>query len=202
MAEIVRKKCEHGHFYDAAQFTSCPHCISGELEKKEDQTRSVAKYAQDYVRKMQYGQDPVTEARSEKRRNSQRDSGRETEKRQSEMPEDVDEKTIGFSTDRRRDYFVTGWMVCVEGTERGRVFNLYYGYNSIGKYCSVIYEDRKNRFYVMPDEHRVTLHNECEIEKITELHTGDSIRVGECKMEFIAFCKDDRRWERSELRRR
>ena len=202
MAQVIRKKCEHGHFYDEALFISCPHCMSGELELRKDQTRSIAKYAQDYIREVQYGDDPVTEARPRKRRSLPEEHTGQPGSIRQEAAQAVDEKTIGFASDRKKDYFVTGWAVCTEGPERGRAYSLYYGYNTINKDCSIIYEDRKNKFFLIPEEHGTTMLNECEIQKVTELHTGDTIRTGESRLEFVAFCRDERKWERTELRRR
>lgn len=201
MTEIIRKKCEHGHFYNAAQFISCPHCMQGELEQIGDQTRSIAKYAQEYIREIQYGADPATEARARKRYVGAEKNERHPQDMQREELA-ADEKTIGFASERKKDYFVTGWAVCTEGPERGRTYSLYFGYNTINKNCSIIYEDRKNKFFLIPEEHVIVTINESEINKVTELHTGDIIRIGENKLEFVAFCRDDRKWERAELRRR
>lgn len=125
-----------------------------------------------------------------------------------------DVKTVGFAPSSQKNFCVAGWLVCVAGPHRGYSYNLYYGYNTIGysrrnriclmedvtvareEHCSVIYEDRKNRFCLVPAPGQDTYRNGEKVEGMADLQTGDVIRLGKTELEFVAFCRDGRRWEK------
>ena len=81
--------------------------------------------------------------------------------------ENEDDKTVGIYSRFTGNDFVTGWLVCTKGAERGRDYRLHYGFNRIGRglmmdvciledemisrnmHCSVVYgNDQKDR---LPD---------------------------------------------------
>lgn len=130
-----------------------------------------------------------------------------------------DDKTIGFSSNNQKNYMVTGWLVCVDGPHKGYSFNLYYGFNTIGYsrnnrislledtsvakkvHCSVVYEDRKNCFYLVPEEGQETYLNDQHLTEASELKNEDRIHIGETQFVFIAFCGGERKWDRKLMRR-
>lgn len=110
----------------------------------------------------------------------------------------------------RDGYFVTGWLVCTDGPDRGHCFSLYKGYNTAGTHLdnpiciladpdiaegvhfTVIYDDISNQFYLFPQE--VTYCNNELAENVMELHSHDQIKAGNTVLEFIAFCGGDCIW--------
>ncbi len=135
-----------------------------------------------------------------------------------------DGETIRFSNNQ--NYMVTGWLVCVDGPSKGYSFNLYYGFNTIGYsrnnqirlledttmvledttvagkvHCSVVYEDRKNCFYLVPEEGRETYLNDQRLTEASELKNEDRIHIGKTQFVFIAFCGGERKWDRKLMRR-
>ena len=65
---------------------------------------------------------------------------------QSEL-EDDGGRTVAFWGNESGEDYVTGWLVCVAGPEKGRDFRLHYGFNRIGRsyqmdICCLLYTSR------------------------------------------------------------
>lgn len=108
--------------------------------------------------------------------------------------------------------YVAGWLVCIQGEDKGRDFRIYKGNNFVGrdysmdirvendetvsrkKHCSIIYEPKQSRFYVKPMENLVYA-GERMLDATEELYSGQELTIGNSTFVFIAFCGEDRRWE-------
>lgn len=183
-------KCANSHYFDNEKFSECPHCanLAGGGVQKEDfseslEAQKVGSYAADYIRKNRMG--------------AERD----------------EEKTVGIY--RKREYCgcTAGWLVCIEGEEYGRDFPLYAGFNRIGRskendvvltdpqvsreeHCSVIYEEKKNVFYLFPKAGNLTYIGEVPVDEAKMIESGQVITVGQTRLEFVAFCVEEKRWNR------
>ncbi len=123
-----------------------------------------------------------------------------------------DPRTLSpFSSFSGTDY-VTGWLVCIEGPEKGRDYRIHYGFNYVGrsvvsdicvaddksiageKHCSLVYDPKTNSFYVLPGKGTIIFHNDKLLEKKAELNSGDLLSIGESVFEFVPFCKGERKW--------
>ena len=125
-----------------------------------------------------------------------------------------DDKTISFG------FFgmnavqpVTGWLVCMTGDERGKDYRLHMGKNFVGrspsmdvvlvddkkisreKHCSVIYEPKRNIFYVSAEGGNLVYLNNELLETSKELHEDDRITIGDTTLTFIPFSRGERKWE-------
>ncbi len=127
-----------------------------------------------------------------------------------------DQKTIGYYSGIRGNDFVTGWLVCVEGPERGRDYRLSHGFNRIGRdynmpvcivddpqisqenHCSVVYDERSNTFSLVPSGGNLTYLGDELVSHPVRLKTGDIIRIGASSFEFVAFCREGRIWEKEQ----
>ncbi len=107
---------------------------------------------------------------------------------------------------------VAGWLVCLTGKARGKDYPLYAGYNRIGRgavnavvlawdqkiaendHCSVVYDDKKNVFYLVPKQDSATYLDGVPAQKAVMIKTGQVIGAGESQLEFVAFCRGDRKW--------
>lgn len=125
---------------------------------------------------------------------------------------ETDDKTVGIYRDKEGNDFLTGWIVCVEGPDKGRDYRLHQGYNRIGRapemdicpvndlqisrsnHCSIVYEQRKNLFYFISESGSISYYNGKLAENICQMHTGDQFRIGESEFEFVAFCREGRSW--------
>lgn len=167
-------RCSQGHYYDDEKFSRCPHCgiFAGVEEKKDkgiekkgffsaftrqkDDSKTVARQENKNAGNIKHFEDTVTV------------SMESIQSAPKKKPSD-DGKTIGmFSAAMGNDY-VTGWLVCIDGVEKGRDFRLRHGFNWIGrdydmdvilqsdiavsrqKHCAVVYDDRSNSFSVVPN---------------------------------------------------
>ncbi|MCI9162052.1 MAG: hypothetical protein HFG59_02175 [Lachnospiraceae bacterium] len=125
-----------------------------------------------------------------------------TPKRQEAAPQVAEEKQPGF---------VAGWLVCVNGPERGCDYRLYKGFNRLGNgertdilvrdpglaavAVAVVYDDRSNAFFAVQQPGAQALLNGEELEGAVRISSGDLIKAGESEFEFVAFCREGRVWD-------
>lgn len=220
MVNIV--KCSYGHYYDSIEFSKCPHCETKNFDRKESSQykQQISKYAWAYIQEQitKVQSDSFVQKKSSRPRNEVLD---ETFTLKDPMKRRImgGERTVGFTFKDKKDYFVIGWLVCTEGPDIGHSFNLYYGYNTIGcritnsiffmdddgsaakdVYCSIVYEDKKNQSYLVPEKDTKIFLNGMLIEKPEILLSGDIIRIGQTEFEFIAFCRENRKWDKKYLK--
>lgn len=128
------------------------------------------------------------------------------------MRED-DQRTVSFYSGAKGNDYVTGWLVCVEGPEKGRDYRLHHGFNRIGRdmemdvqvtddpavsrknHCSIVYDEKSRSFSVVPSPGSLTYYKGQLLEKATRMEAGDEIRMGESGFVFIPFCGEGRTWE-------
>ena len=188
-------RCAQGHYYDDEKFSRCPFCgVSIDFGAVSDSGKTVAlSSAQTFAAD---------------------DSGDKTVslKAAEQLPDD-DQKTIGLYSDLRGNDLVTGWIVCIDGPERGRDHRLFHGFNRIGRgagmqirieadpsvsrsnQCAVVYDSRGNTFYLVPEKGNQVLLNGNPLRMPAELKAGDLITIGSGVYEFVPFCREGRVWE-------
>lgn len=109
---------------------------------------------------------------------------------------------------------VVGWLVCVEGSEKGRDFRLHSGNNFVGrdadrdvciqgdssvsgKHFSVSYDQRHDRYFISMGEGKeiVYVNDEPLTASAITLKKGDKIEVGATTLVFVPLDKEDVQWE-------
>lgn len=192
-------RCPNGHYYDEAKFSSCPHCSAFGANRRpegtesagfrgaipEDDERTLAKPA------------PFSPADGEK---TERFSGAD------------DEKTIGLMRGAMRVDPVVGWLVCVEGAEKGRDYRLHSGRNFIGRtwkmdvnivddrsvsrenHASIVFEPYEGAFVIVNGESVKTYLNGEPVTRPMPLKAGDKIGLGDSLYDFVPYCGKDRKW--------
>lgn len=192
-------KCENGHFFDNNKYTSCPYCVKLENERNryEEQMR-----------------DQVTIMIPK------RDDSVETSESVTvglyEPPKGDDQKTIGVFGRQSGKDFVTGWLVCTKGREKGRDYRIYNGNNWIGRgyqmdicivddpaisrerHAVMVYDHRSNKFFLSPGSGTITMVNHEMLVKAKEIKSRDKITLGESEFTFVPFCVEGETWEREE----
>ena len=123
-------------------------------------------------------------------------------------------RTVSYSPsfEGHKHRFISGWLVCVEGSEKGRDYRIYRGFNRIGRlpgsdvsvageekmdesfHCAVVYDDKSNSFALCPGKGVVSLNGEPLI-KATPLKIYDRITIGKTLLEFVPFCGGNKKWE-------
>lgn len=128
-------------------------------------------------------------------------------------PEDIG-VTIGVYDGVSKVSPVTGWLVCIEGTQKGRDFRLCAGRNYIGRgtdmdiclegdsrvsrsrHAIVIFDPRSQTTLCQAgDSRELFYHNEKVVTNTAELQQGDILQTGDSKLIFVSFCGSLHTWE-------
>lgn len=108
---------------------------------------------------------------------------------------------------------VTGWLVCIEGVEKGKDYRLHEEINYIGRskvndvvlgsdptvsrerHAMIAYDTRENMFLVAPSGGTSLIRqNGRPVLGTMELRSGDRLEIGECMYIFIALCGENFQW--------
>lgn len=194
---IVR--CNNGHYYDDALYNICPHCVPD--SSLSDQVNDAGE--EDDVRNLLTIMEDIT---------SSRDLEKQLTEHYMEGNEE-DARTIGLFFNDKDIQPVCGWLVCEAGPERGNSYKINAGRNFVGRsyksdiviyddtsvsrenHCSVIFEPKTNKFYIMPSENAITMINGKVLKDADEITEDDQIKVGETVLRMIPYCKEGRGWD-------
>jgi pSer/pThr/pTyr-binding forkhead associated (FHA) protein len=122
-------------------------------------------------------------------------------------------KTVGLVQKKLGVDPVVGWLVCVEGPDRGRDYRVRSGRNFIGraqqmhisiggdpavsreKHAAISYDPKHGHFKLLPGEGSgLTYVNDETVDVPVELKPYDTIELGETKLKFVPFCGEYFRW--------
>ena len=189
-------KCEKGHYYDDSKYEECPHCKDGITRVKKEE----------FI-------DDLGESRTIPM--SLSSVGVESELLTVAIDDDTytDEGvTIGAYNFSQGLQLLAGWLVAIGGPAKGRDYKLYYGWNKIGRdtsmdiyipndkgisrenHVAIVYEDKKNIFYLINQSGSLTYLNDKLVTDIKILENGDEIKIGDTQFVFIKFCTEGRKW--------
>lgn len=109
---------------------------------------------------------------------------------------------------------VVGWLVCVEGPDRGRDYRLRSEKNFIGRsekmdiciagdgsisrenHATVSHNPKNNSFKIYPGEGRGLVYlNSEEVDTPRELNPYDTIELGQTKLIFVPLCGEAFSWD-------
>jgi hypothetical protein len=186
---MALKRCENGHYFDPAKHTTCPSCGVQNINFEPTRKKEEIKIA-----------DPppggAAEARDAKPRASDDDKTRRLNQKEGAVDP------------------VVGWLVCVEGADRGRDYRIRSEKNFIGRaesmdvairgdqtisrenHAVVSYNPKARQFKLYPGESRglVYLNGE-EVDTSAPLKAGDHIELGKTKLLFVPLCNDGFTWD-------
>lgn len=203
------KRCNKGHWYDTSMNKTCPHCkkesekLSIRLDDVEEDDRTISIAEVDLSLGEELGAIIGTSVQNKVSNLMETSSN-----------EDGD-KTVSFGFfGMTATQPVTGWLICMNGSERGKDYHLHSGKNFVGrstsmdivliddktisrdKHCSVTYDPKGNTFYVSAEEGNAVYVNDVMLEEPLQIQEGDQIMIGETILLFIPFCKEGRTWEK------
>lgn len=205
-------KCKNGHWYDPNMHRTCPHCkrASEQLRltlddvEEDDKTVSIADVDVSLGEQLE-ALDIL---------HSTETNGNQVQAEiKSEQQEEDRTISFGFFGMDSEQPPVTGWLVCIQGAQRGSDFRLHSGKNFLGrspsmdivladdktvsrdKHCSVVYDPKGNQFYLTPEKGNIVLRNGNMVEKAEILQERDTLQLGETILQFIPFCQEDITWE-------
>lgn len=129
-------------------------------------------------------------------------------------PAGEDDKTVSFFESTLGFEPVTGWLVCIEGIDRGRSYALHSGKNTIGRGAGndvqvagdpfvsrdrhglVAYDPKGRKFFVHPGDSRELLYvGDDVVLAATPLKHKDVLSLGKSKLLFIPFCDESFAWD-------
>jgi hypothetical protein len=108
---------------------------------------------------------------------------------------------------------VVGWLVCLEGPDKGRDFRLHAEKNFIGrsptmdvcipgddtvsrdKHGAIVFDPKKLTFWVLPGEASGLVYvNGDAVYSPTQMNRDDILELGQTKLVLIPFCGDKYTW--------
>lgn len=123
-------------------------------------------------------------------------------------------KTVGVFQKRMNFEPVVGWLVCVEGPEKGKDFKIYGRNNTVGRsekmdicikgdptisrenHARLAYDEKHNAFHLIPAESTNAIYlNDEPVYVPTKLEKYDVVEFGDCKLIFVPFCNDHFTWK-------
>lgn len=215
--EMEVKRCENGHFYDAETNTSCPQCAAengsayGATEPVFGATEPVSDYG---------ATEPL-------------DIGGTTTNLGDTMPlengngfktvdfldgtsgvEDYDEVTEPVTVGGISGFApVTGWLVCIEGADKGNDYRIRAGYNYIGRgehmdicirgdmkigrdrHALIAYDHEESVFFFGPaDGKSIVRLNGKMVMAPQEIQAHDILSIGSTKLMFVPLCGERFNW--------
>lgn len=200
MRDMAITECERGHLYDTAQYESCPYCNGGGnvihfREESIGRTEPVG----NYVGGSEMGKTVAPESYRKK-------------------SEEIN-KTVGVFGKKMNLEPIVGWLVCVEGPEKGKDFHLWARINTVGRsekmdvcikedqtisrenHARIAYDPKHNKFQLIPAEsiNNIYLNNE-PVYVPVELFAYDVIEFGDSRMIFVPFCCERFQWSVGETK--
>jgi FHA domain len=189
---VALERCPSGHLYDPAKHTSCPYCGVADLDFGKTHPK---RPAPDYS-----GEEPE-EMRTRPKDQAPRggaDPG----------------ATQGFYRRKLGLDPVVGWLVCIEGNDRGRDFRIRSENNFVGRseqmdicipgdegisrenHAIITFDPKHNSFTLSPGNARgiVYLNGEA-VHSPADLGPYFEIQMGSTRLMFVPFCGDRFQWE-------
>ena len=183
------QECGNGHLYDTDQYASCPYCQGGGNRINFGASENA----------------PIDDIgatvapASYRRQQEESDTG----------------KTVGVFQRRMSFEPVVGWLVCIEGPEKGKDYRIYAKNNTVGRsekmdicikgdttisrenHARLAYDEKHNAFHLIPADSTNTIYlNDEPVYVPTKLTVYDAIEFGDCKLVFVPFCNEKFTWQK------
>lgn len=130
--------------------------------------------------------------------------------------EDAVEPQERFTAEPDPSQFTVGWIIVIEGPGRGTSFTLHPGLAKIGRgeeqdiqlnfgdtgisrshHASIAYDDEEERFFLgQGGKKNIVRLNGRPVLSTEPLESGDTIRIGETTLKFLALCGPNFTWKR------
>ena len=197
----TEQRCPNGHFYNPAKFSSCPHCGVAGIDIGP--TKPVGAPIEPPAGG---GQQASPEGRTTP---IDRGAGNSAEAVTVGWYDDK----LGEKAGERRTDPIVGWLVCVEGPDRGRDFRIKAENNSIGRstkmdicisgdprisrenHAMVAFDPRNTEFRLIAGAARGLVYmNGKMLDSSLVLKPYDTIELGDSKLMFVPFCGEHFRW--------
>lgn len=225
------KRCDNGHFYDGDKFQACPHCAAvggGNAQPTAPYADAGAGYdtvMTEPVTMPMYPPDnqpvaPEPMAAPMPEPSQLQGAGgmslQDAVNRATTAPVQMqdEEKTVSLYQLKTNTDPVTGWLVCIEGSDFGNSFTLKSGRNFIGraanmdvvlkgdnsisreKHAILLYEPKRREFIAQAGESRELFYlNEEVVLNPVRLKQHDILTIGNTRLMFFPCCGEDFSWD-------
>jgi len=195
------KRCSEGHVYDPEKYSSCPHCGIPDLDMGKTTPRQSPPPARD------------DRTRPARRPEGDKGAGPVAQDRGRVVPDD-EGRTKAFVREKLGFDPVVGWLVCVDGPDRGRDYRLRSERNSIGRsermdvcirgdetisrdnHAGIVFNPRDKSFVLLPGEGRGLVYLGGEAVYVpTPLSPYDAVELGKTRLVFVPFCGERFQWD-------
>lgn len=186
-------ECANGHLYNTKLYATCPYCNANlnrvDFGAENNSLDSASEVGATVA--------PIGYNRARKQ-DSEKDIG----------------KTVAMFQKNCSREPVAGWLVCIEGVEKGKDYRVTAKNNSIGRsetmdicikgdkavsrenHARIAYDGKHHNFFLIPaDSTNCSYINDEPIYVPTQLKKGDVIELGESKFVFVPFCDDTFNWQ-------
>lgn len=192
------KQCPNGHFYDQSRTPECPYCNSASANVNVTRPAWLPNESSQTIGDTV----PVNQSFIDHTRPLM-----ESQAGDSERTVAVIKKDLGIDP-------VVGWLVCIEGKEKGRDYRIHADNNYIGRgekmdicirgddtisrenHAVISFDVRNSTYYFSPGEGRSIVHvNDKSVFNTIELSAYDIIELGNTKFVFIPLCGESFKWK-------
>jgi hypothetical protein len=209
-------ECANGHLYDPDQYATCPYCNGGgnRIEFSGAGSPDIGKTAPvggGFGPSSGGGFSPASSG-------SMSEIGAtvapQSYRKKEEAKEEDTGKTVGVFKKSMNLEPVVGWIVCIEGTEKGKDFRIWAKNNTIGRsekmdvcikgdttisrenHARLAYDEKHNKFHLIPAESTNNIYlNDEPIYVPSVLEAYDVIELGESRFVFVPLCNDRFDWK-------
>lgn len=217
----MQTTCGFGHLYDSDQYAACPYCNrgakaivfsgggAGKTTMPVDLGGGPAPTAPGRTVAPGFGGNSAQSG----------DIGKTVipDSLKERMQKEEKNKTVGVFKKKTGLDPVVGWLVCIEGPEKGKDYRLFNRINMIGRaetndvvlaeeqtvsqvnHARLAYDEKHNNFQMIPgDGHNVAYLNDAPLYVPQMLNAYDVIEFGDTKLLFIPLCTERFQWKREE----
>lgn len=186
---MAMQRCLQGHYFDPDKYPACPACGVDSLDIVSTKAKRSATAATPM---------PPTQSREHGR---------------SEQAEDM--PTLGIVQKQLGIDPVVGWLVCIDGPQRGRDYRIHSERNLIGRspdmdicitgdetisrraHAIVSFEPKRATFRLSAGDGRGLVYlNDEVVESSAKLIAYDIVELGQTKLMFVPFCGEQFMWTR------
>ena len=201
-------ECANGHLYDSAQYASCPYCNGGvnrvEFASPDSGIGKTVGASSAVNSAVNVGEIGATVA----------PAGYNAQAKASAPEEEDIGKTVAVMKKDTGIEPEVGWIVCIQGAEKGKDYKILGKNNTIGRgegndivikndstisrqsHARIAYDVKHNTFHLIPGEGTNGLYlNDEPVYVPTPIAAFDLIEMGESKFLFIPFCGDKFNWQ-------
>lgn len=187
---MAMRRCKQGHYYEAERYSTCPACGIDGLDVNPTKPKSPSDAAE-------AASLPETQSKG-----------------QPAPADNVEEmRTVGVVKKQTGIDPVVGWLVCIQGADRGRDYRIRSERNLIGRapsmdicingddaisrtaHAVISFEPRRQTFRLSPGEGRGLIYlDDAVVDGPTELKPYAKIELGETTLLFIPLCGERFSW--------